>query len=65
LKRALSSGPNGEAVARFARSVGVSDKQIDAMRRMPMWKGLEKLAPTLVYDSEVLGESHFLARLMA
>ena len=25
-----------------------------------MWKGLEKLAPTLVYDSEVLGEGHSL-----
>ena len=30
------------------------------MRKMPMWKGLEKLAPTLVYDSEVLGEGHAL-----
>ena len=30
------------------------------MRQMPMWKGLEKLAPTLVYDSEVLGEGHAL-----
>ena len=25
-----------------------------------MWNGLEKLAPTLVYDSEVLGEGHAL-----
>jgi pimeloyl-ACP methyl ester carboxylesterase len=60
LKKALSSGNNGEAVALFVRSVGVSDKQIQAMRQMPMWKGLEKLAPTLVYDSEVLGEGHAL-----
>jgi hypothetical protein len=60
LKEALSSGHNGDAVALFVRSVGVSDKQIHAMRKMPMWKGLEKLAPTLVYDSEVLGEGHSL-----
>jgi pimeloyl-ACP methyl ester carboxylesterase len=60
LKKALSSGNNGEAVALFVRSVGVSDKQIQAMRKMPMWKGLEKLAPTLVYDSQVLGEGHSL-----
>ncbi len=59
-KAALSVGHNGDAVALFVRSVGVSDKQIQAMRQMPMWKGLEKLAPTLVYDSEVLGEGHAL-----
>jgi pimeloyl-ACP methyl ester carboxylesterase len=60
LKKALSSGHNGDAVALFVRSVGVSDKQIQAMRQMPMWKGLENLAPTLVYDSQVLGEGHSL-----
>jgi pimeloyl-ACP methyl ester carboxylesterase len=60
LKKALASGRNGDAVALFVRSVGVSDKQVQAMRQMPMWKGLEKLAPTLVYDSEVLGAGHDL-----
>ena len=60
LKQALASEHNGEAVALFVRSVGVSDAQVQAMRKMPMWKGLEKLAPTLVYDSEVLGVGHAL-----
>ena len=60
LKQALSAGHNGDAVALFVRSVGVSDQQVQAMRHMPMWKGLEKLAPTLVYDSEVLGTGHAL-----
>ena len=60
LTAALASGNNGEAVALFVRSVGVSDKQVEAMRKMPMWKGLEKLAPSLRYDSEVLGEGHSL-----
>jgi pimeloyl-ACP methyl ester carboxylesterase len=60
LKKLLASGRNGDAVALFIRSVGVSDKQIHAMKRMPMWRGLERLAPTLAYDSEVLGRGHSL-----
>ncbi|MCL4518239.1 MAG: alpha/beta hydrolase [Thaumarchaeota archaeon] len=55
LKKLLKSGRKGDAVALFVKSVGVSDKQIQAMRKMPMWRGLEKLASTLAYDSEVLG----------
>ena len=54
------SGRNGDAVALFIRSVGVSDKQIQAMRHMPMWRGLEAMAPTLAYDSDALGEGHSL-----
>lgn len=66
LRGALASEQNGEAVALFVRSVGVSDAQVQAMRKLPMWKGLEKLAPTLIYDSEVLGEGHALpAALLA
>lgn len=60
LEKALASGQAGDAVALFIRSVGVSDKQLQAIRQMPMWKGLERLAPTLVYDSEVLGADHAL-----
>jgi pimeloyl-ACP methyl ester carboxylesterase len=60
LRKLLASGRNGDAVALFIRSVGVSDKQIQSMRRMPMWRGLERLAPTLAFDSEVLGEGHTL-----
>ena len=60
LKKLLVSGRKGDAVALFVRNVGVSDKQIQAMKRMPMWRGLEALAPTLAYDSDVLGEGHSL-----
>ena len=60
LKELLASGRNGDAVALFVRHVGVSDKQIQAMKRMPMWRGLEALAPTLAYDSDILGEGHSL-----
>jgi pimeloyl-ACP methyl ester carboxylesterase len=60
LKNLLISGRNSDAVALFIRSVGVSDKQIQAMERMPMWKGLVAIAPTLAYDNDVLGEDHSL-----
>lgn len=58
LKKMLASGRDGDAVALFIRAVGVSDRQVQAIRRMPMWRGLERLAPTLAYDGEILGEGH-------
>ncbi len=58
LKKLLASGRNGDAVALFVRNVGVSDKQIQAMKNMPMWRGLEAMAPTLAYESAVLGKGH-------
>lgn len=60
LKQALAAGDKGQAVALFVRHVGVSDKQIAVMKRLPLWKGLEKLAPTLAYDSDIMGEGHVL-----
>ncbi len=60
LKKLLASGRSGDAVALFVRSVGVSEKQIQAMERMPMWRGLVAMAPTIAYDSEVLGKDHYL-----
>ena len=60
LKKLLAAGREDEAVALFVQSVGVSDKQLQALKRLPMWKGLVKLAPTLAYDSQVLGEGHAL-----
>ena len=66
LKKLLEAGRKGDAVSLFIKSVGVSDKQLQAIRRMPMWKGLEKIAPTLAYDSEVTGEGHaFPASLLS
>ena len=60
LKKLLKSGRKADAVALFVKNVGVSDKQIQAMKRMPMWRGLVSLAPTLACDSAVLGEGHSL-----
>jgi pimeloyl-ACP methyl ester carboxylesterase len=60
LKKLLAAGRRGEAVALFIRSVGVSAKQVEALKRLPMWPGLVKLAPTLAYDSQVLGRGQSL-----
>lgn len=62
LKKLLASGRNADAVALFIRSVGVSEKQIQALKRMSMWPGLVKMAATLAYDSEVLGAGHSLPK---
>jgi pimeloyl-ACP methyl ester carboxylesterase len=66
LTRELAADHRGAAVALFVRSVGVSDTQIEAMQKLPMWTGLERLAPTLAYDDQVLGRGHALpAALLA
>lgn len=64
LLKTLGSGGNGDAVALFVRYLGVSDKQIQAMKKMPMWRGLEVLAQTLAYDSDILGEGHSLPHIL-
>jgi pimeloyl-ACP methyl ester carboxylesterase len=60
LNTLLASKRYGDAVVLFIKVVGVSDKQIEATKKMPMWRGLESMAPTLAYESEVLGEGHSL-----
>lgn len=60
LKKLIAAGQKDEAVALFLQYIGVTEKQVAAMQQLPMWKGLHALAPTLVYDSEVLGEGHSL-----
>lgn len=64
LKKLLASGDDGDAVALFIGHVGVSEKQIAALKRLPMWKGLVAMAPTLAYDSDVLGEGHALPKAL-
>jgi pimeloyl-ACP methyl ester carboxylesterase len=58
LKKLTAAGRKADAVALFMRFVGVSDKQIGAMKHLPMWRGLEAMGPTLGYDSDVLGKGH-------
>jgi pimeloyl-ACP methyl ester carboxylesterase len=60
LEKLLASKHDGDAVALFLKVVGVSDKQIQAIKKMPMWRGLVSMAPTLAYESAVLGKGHSL-----
>jgi pimeloyl-ACP methyl ester carboxylesterase len=58
LKKLLAEDKRGDAVALFVTSVGVTDKQVAAMQRLPMWKGLTAMAPTLAYDTIELMERY-------
>jgi pimeloyl-ACP methyl ester carboxylesterase len=58
LKEMLDEDKRGDAVALFVKSVGVTDKQIAAMERLPMWKGLTAMAQTLAYDTIELMEQY-------
>ena len=51
LQGMLHANQYDEAVALFITSVGVTEKQIEAMKRLPMWKGLTAMAPTLAHDT--------------
>lgn len=68
LKELIRSGRMGDAVKLFMKTVGVPGPAILAMQLMPMWKGLKKLAPTLVYDAIIMGDgtvpsAHQLAKV--
>jgi pimeloyl-ACP methyl ester carboxylesterase len=45
-----------EAIEMTFRGTGMSDDMISELREAPMWPGLIALAPTLAYDSAVMGD---------
>jgi pimeloyl-ACP methyl ester carboxylesterase len=51
LARLLAEDKRDGAFMLFLAMVGVTDKQIAAMQRLPMWKGFTAIAPTLAYDT--------------
>jgi pimeloyl-ACP methyl ester carboxylesterase len=57
LKATLSEGRRGDAVELFMTLVGMPQEMIEGMRHTPRWAELEALAPTLAYDSEVMGDT--------
>ena len=69
LTAALADGRRGDALALFMGLVGMPDEAIDGMRQSPYWAQGEALAPTLAYDSAVLGDgpvpTDVLARVTA
>jgi pimeloyl-ACP methyl ester carboxylesterase len=58
VRRLLAEDKRGEAVSLFVKSVGVTDKQIEAMQRLPLWKSLTAMAPTLEYDTVEIMERY-------
>ena len=56
LKTILAEDRRGDAVELFMTTVGMPQEMVDQMRHDPAWVGLEAIAPTLAYDSEVMGD---------
>jgi pimeloyl-ACP methyl ester carboxylesterase len=56
LAKLLADDRRGEAVALFMRFVGTPADMIDEMRQARMWPMLEAVAPTLLYDTDAIGE---------
>jgi len=57
LAELLSAGRRGDAIELFMTMVGMPAEMIGQMRGAPMWPALEALAPSLAYDSAVMGDS--------
>jgi hypothetical protein len=57
LKSLLAQGHRGDAVELFMTTLGTPPEVIGQLRNEPWWAGMEAIAPTLAYDSEVMGDS--------
>lgn len=55
LAEAVAGGRRGDAAALFMRYVGTPAEQIAGMREQAFWAGFEAVAPTLLYDAEIMG----------
>ena len=56
LKAVLSEDRRGDAIELFMTMVGMPQEMLEGMRHTPRWAKLEAIAPTLAYDSEVMGD---------
>jgi pimeloyl-ACP methyl ester carboxylesterase len=56
LRTILAEDRRGDAVELFMTMVGTPQEMVDQMREGSWWAGIEALAPTLAYDSEVMGD---------
>jgi pimeloyl-ACP methyl ester carboxylesterase len=57
LNTLLASNRRGDAVRLFMRHVGMPAPLVSLMRLMPAWGKLKRVAHTLPYDGEVMGET--------
>ncbi|HEX5850752.1 MAG TPA: alpha/beta hydrolase [Rubrobacter sp.] len=56
LRAILSEGRRGDAAALFMAMVGMPEEMVEGSRKAPWWPRMEAVAPTLLYDSEVMGD---------
>lgn len=56
LRAILAEGRRGDAVALFMTTVGMPPEMVDGVRNEPWWAKMEEVAPTLAYDSEIMGD---------
>jgi pimeloyl-ACP methyl ester carboxylesterase len=56
LRAILAEGRRGDAVALFMTTVGMPEEMVEGMRAEPWWAGMEAVPPTLLYDSEIMGD---------
>ena len=56
LRTILAEDRRGDAVALFMVTVGTPEDVVEGWRTEPWWAGMERVAPTLLYDSEVMGD---------
>jgi pimeloyl-ACP methyl ester carboxylesterase len=56
IRTLLAEDRRGEALEYFWRSIGMPQEMVDEMRHTPRWAELEAMAPTMAYDSEVMGD---------
>jgi len=57
LTQLLEANRRGDAMALFLKTIGLPDAMIAGMRQAPMCPGMEEIAPTLLYDAAVMGDS--------
>lgn len=56
LDNLISKNQNSDAVEFFLKYAGTPDEALAEMKVSPAWRQMEAMAPTLVYDSAVLGD---------
>jgi pimeloyl-ACP methyl ester carboxylesterase len=56
IKTLLAEDRRGDAVEYVWSSIGMAQEMVDQVRNSPRWAELEAMAPTMAYDSEVMGD---------
>lgn len=58
LTKYVNEGENGKVVSYFFKTgIGLPSFVLFIMRLMPVWKTLKQSAPTLIYDTKILGDT--------